>query len=67
MTYDKEKVKSLVCPLCRSQGTLTPIRPRRRFRAGPWSFALLIAKSHECSARGGTFNTAQLIEAQKAA
>lgn len=67
MTYDEQKMKDLVCPLCRSLGTLRPIRPRRRFRAGPWSFVLFITKSHECSACGGSFSTTQLIEAQKAA
>ena len=67
MNYDKGAVKDLVCPLCKSRGTLRPIRLGRRLRVGPWSYALLLFKTHECTACGATFNTQQLVEAQKAA
>jgi hypothetical protein len=67
MQYDPEAMKDVVCPLCGSRGTLRPIRPGRRFRAGPWSFLRLFSKSHECTACRAMFGTQELISGQKAA
>lgn len=67
MEYDEAAMKELVCPLCKAKGTLRPIPPRRRFRAGLLSFALLFFKTHQCTACAATFGTEQLIRGQKAA
>jgi hypothetical protein len=67
MKYDEEAMKSLVCPVCRSRGTLRPIPPRRRFRAGPWSYARLLLKAYECTACRAMLSTDQVIQGRRAA
>jgi hypothetical protein len=67
MKYDEVAMKDLVCPVCKSRGTLRPIPPHRRFMAGPWSFARLLFKAYECKACRAMLGTEQVIGAQEAA
>lgn len=67
MKYDEAALRDVVCPLCESKAALRPISGGRRLLAGPWSFDRPVARTHECTARGATFGTQELIESQKAA
>lgn len=67
MRYDKSAMKNVVCPLCKQTGTLQPIRPGRRLRAGPWSYARLLFKAYECRACRALLSNEQVIQGQRAA
>lgn len=64
---DPVVLAGLGCPLCFSKGTLRPIRPGRRLRAGPWSFVRTMSKSFECTACGAMFSTGQLLRERQSA